>query len=204
MSPNTAAPLFIVLEGLDGCGKSTLAHALAERLDAHLLSTPLSELKSVRAVVDAVLDPAPLARALWYAAQVVRASELVRALRKQGKAVVMDRYWLTTLAYARRTGTTLSLPEVACFLERPDQMIFLDLPHEERIRRLQLRTSSDCIALQPHDYLGVSAEGEALLRDSFYQAAEQAALGPLTSLSLADASREESLERVLSLVYASA
>ena len=126
----------IVVEGLDGSGKSTLARALAEELGATWLTSPCPELRELRASVDEILDATPRARQLFYAATVMHVSELARPLLAAGTDVVMDRYVLTTLAYAELRGCALDLGDVCSELAVPDSTLFLDCDDEVRARRM--------------------------------------------------------------------
>ena len=64
----------LVLEGLDGSGKTTLARALADHLGAVPCTTPDPRLRAVRQVVDEALAADPLAGPLFYASTVLAAS----------------------------------------------------------------------------------------------------------------------------------
>ena len=190
-------PLFIVLEGLDGSGKSTLAKKLASLLASEQLATPLRELQGVRKQVDGALDGTPLARVLWYAAQVARVSEQVRQHRQAGRAVVLDRYWLSTLAYARLQGQPLVLPEVGSQLLEPDLTFYLDVRLEIRALRLAQRTSLKQETLQPHDQAGLDIAGDRLLKQAYFEAATLAPVGHWIPLSISQESPEELLTQVM-------
>ncbi len=127
---------FLVVEGLDGTGKSTLAAALAAHLGAALLRTPSNELGAVRPVVDAAFAASPVATQLFYGATVVHASDRARALLAQGTPVVIDRYWLSTLVYAACRDAHVDLGPVEPVLLRPDLTVFVDA--DERVRRARL------------------------------------------------------------------
>ena len=95
--------VLITVEGVDGAGKTTLARALGERLDAEVLREPggveLSE--RIRALVqDTALDVDPRAETLLYAAARAQlVAERVRPLLERGGTVVLDRYVDSSLAY---------------------------------------------------------------------------------------------------------
>ena len=99
-------PRFVVVEGLDGTGKSTLARNLSEALGGELMSTPGPIGRRFRAELLAeIRDEA--ARALFYAATVRNAGAIARHRVAMGHWVVMDRYWLSTVAYAKARGASL-------------------------------------------------------------------------------------------------
>ena len=94
----------IALEGIDGCGKSTQAAALAEVLGAQLTfepgATPVgARLRELLLAPDAA-PPSPRAEALLMAAD--RAEHVARVLEPAlaaGEWVVSDRYAASTIAY---------------------------------------------------------------------------------------------------------
>lgn len=93
-------PLFVVVEGLDGVGKTTIVQKLERRLSAVVLRTPSRELAGVReAVLNAFAD-SPLATTLFYAATLASASREIAQLQAAGRAVVLDRYFLSTCVYS--------------------------------------------------------------------------------------------------------
>ena len=94
----------IALEGIDGCGKSTQARALADALGARLTfepgATPLgARLRQLLLAPDASA-PSPRAEALLMAAD--RAEHVARVVEPAlaaGEWVVSDRYAASTIAY---------------------------------------------------------------------------------------------------------
>jgi dTMP kinase len=95
--------VLITIEGIDGAGKTTLAHRLADELDAVLLrepgGVPLSE--RIRELVkDPSLHVDPRAEALLYAAARAQlVAERLRPLLDAGRTVVLDRFVDSSLAY---------------------------------------------------------------------------------------------------------
>lgn len=98
----------IVLEGIDGCGKSTQLERLVERLRAAgreplLLREPGGTELGER-IREILLDPeteaCPIAELLAY--QVTRAQLVHQRLKpalEAGQLVVLDRFWYSTIAY---------------------------------------------------------------------------------------------------------
>ena len=136
---------FIVVEGLDGTGKTTFALSLAREMGATFLRTPPSELVRSRPLLDATLGNDPVSRKLFYASCVAFVSANVRRLVEDGNDAVVDRYWLSTCVYASLGHVDVDLQQVEIVLEEPDTTFFLDLSEEERRRRLwkRGRTAAD-------------------------------------------------------------
>lgn len=143
-------PMLIAVEGLDGTGKSRLASALATRLGADLLRTPGVELAPLRAPLDAHFAPSAVATQLFYAATVALASTHARASLGQGRSAVIDRYWLSTVVYAKARAASVDLACVAETLVAPDLTVYLYADVETRARRLSLRgrTAADVDSLR--------------------------------------------------------
>lgn len=158
------SPLFIAVEGLDGCGKSTLARLLAEALGADLLRTPLDLDGAIRTAMETHCARSSLARMLFYSATVAAAAVVIRDALAAGRSVVVDRYWLSTVVYHRVMGSPCLLDEVAGVLPVPDFTVFLHAPLEiraDRVRTRGLTTDADRWSLQPEP----SARIEALYRE---------------------------------------
>jgi dTMP kinase len=143
---------FIVIEALDGVGTSTLAKGLAARLDGVAMSTPGQRL---RPLVNSMLDEFhgdQVAHALLYAATVRSAGIRAREIVGQGLDVVMDRYWLSTVAYALTRGAPIDLNALEPLMPQPDISVLLTLDENERQRRLRARgnaTDADIETLDP-------------------------------------------------------
>lgn len=130
---------FIVLEGLDGVGKSTLARDLAAHLDAQFMSTPGEAFSGVRGQVLDAFGSDQLAKALFYTATVSSEGIKARAIVDQGHSVVMDRYWASTVTYAKARGVTANLEALANGLAVPDICVLITLNEATRLHRLQER-----------------------------------------------------------------
>lgn len=142
---------FIAVEGLDGIGKSTLVQNLAETFSGHSMSTPGNSLRDIRKVVMNDFSDDELAKALFYAASVSSQGKKARKMAESGEWIFMDRYWDSTIAYAKARGVTAYLEYLSEILPPPDLTVLLLLDESERQRRLHARgaTAEDMETLDP-------------------------------------------------------
>ncbi|MBP5232152.1 MAG: dTMP kinase [Planctomycetes bacterium] len=140
---------FIVVEGIDGTGKSTLVAALREHLAGAAVtwvrdpgSTPVSA-----AIRRLLLDPANTAIAprtellLYCASRAQLLEEVVLPALRRGENVVSDRFYYSTLAYQGAHGLMppdelRSLVVGAAGGASPDLVLLLDAPAEVCMARL--------------------------------------------------------------------
>jgi len=136
--------MFIVIEGLDGTGKSTTAKTLAKALGGKFLTTPLDKFKTVRPELEEIYSDESLARQLFYASTAVCSSNRVSEELAQYDCVIIDRYWLSTQVYHswRTGGEHFLLPEVEASILKPDLTVYLNISLEERIKRLGGRSDN--------------------------------------------------------------
>ena len=170
---------FLVLEGIDGCGKTTQLRQLADWLPGsglmpsgatlHLTrepgGTPLG-----RALRELLLNPPsesapdPTAELLLYAAD--RAQHVERMIRpalERGDWVLSDRFSGSTIAYqgdgrGLNLQTILDLERIATAGITPDVTLWLDLPLQESLRRRGAR-ADDRIEAEGESFLMRVAEG---------------------------------------------
>jgi thymidylate kinase len=155
-SPLPVPPTSVVVEGLDGVGKSTAAAALAQRLGAVLLRTPPDSMRSFRSYFHDPSRPdeagngsAAMRKAYYMVGNFVAGSEMAGAVRS-GRSAVCDRYFPSTVAYVRGKsgagedgrGILDPLPPAGdpawawpAELERPAHLLLLTLPEPVRVRR---------------------------------------------------------------------
>ena len=158
--------LFITLEGIEGSGKSTQAHLLAEKLREHGNvvvslrepgSTPIGD--RVRDVLLAREHDGmtPETEALLYAAaRAQMVSERVVPAVEAGRTVVCDRYVDSTIAY-QCFGRGLARDVVSQVNEwatrgvQPDMTVLLDLPVADGLARAT-RVACDRIEAETADF----------------------------------------------------
>jgi thymidylate kinase len=131
---------FLVIEGLDGAGKSSVAAAAAALLDGTCLKTPPDPMRDALPQVDAVADPQT--RLLYLLAGVSLTSQLVQAERT-ARAVVCDRYLYSALAYTGALDPEALATVRPLRLATPDVVVYLHAPDHVRRARLARRPLRD-------------------------------------------------------------
>ena len=155
---------FIVIESLDGVGKTTMVRNLARELGALAMGMPGPALKPIREQIQAALGDSKLAHALFYLAVAAAEGAKARAAADAGRNVVMDRFLPSVIAYARARGVDADFDALLPALPRPDVAVLLTLDEDERVRRLGTRaemSSADRQSLDPAFRGVVLAELEA-------------------------------------------
>lgn len=137
---------FVVIEGLDGCGKSHTSKLVAQKLNAALKCTPPPAILNLREKFDA---HEPLLRRAYYSlGNYIAAHDIKQVLHKQ--PVILDRFWHSTSAYAMANeiiqDDKLKLPDEEDDiyfwpkdLIKPDLVIFLTVSESIRLQRLSKR-----------------------------------------------------------------
>jgi thymidylate kinase len=160
-------PHLIAVEGLDGSGKSTFARVLAAALGADFMRTPHDLDADTRTAMEAHCARSTLARMLFYSATVAAAAVDIQAALTAGRSVVVDRYWLSTVAYHRVMGAPCVLDEVAGILPRAHCTVYLHAPLAVRALRVQARgltTAADRWSLQPDPSRRIEDQYRSLAR----------------------------------------
>ena len=151
-------PLFITLEGVEGCGKSTQARLLARGLETEGYSclltrepggTPIGQ--EIRQVI---LNPRHQQMSpetelgLYFSDRAQHLREVVWPAIAAGKIVVCDRFTDSTIAY-QGYGRRLSLQKIRSLdrimtgTYRPDMTFFLDLPLKVGLARARARNREE-------------------------------------------------------------
>lgn len=149
---------FLVIEGIDGAGKTTLIKSLLKALRKKGITPLLTREpggtktgKQIRRILleKAITAPTPLTEILlYYADRSQNISENIKPALRKGKWVISDRYWASTLAYqhgGRGTGKKFidSLTLEICGKCQPDVWILLDIPIKESQARLNRQEQKD-------------------------------------------------------------
>tara|TARA_Y100001968_G_scaffold329999_1_gene380667 strand:- start:1694 stop:2335 length:642 start_codon:yes stop_codon:yes gene_type:complete len=174
---------FIVLEGIDGCGKTTQIKHLANWLPhsglmpkesiLHITREPGGTelglgLRELLLNVSTKESPEPLTELILYAAdRAQHISKKILPAIKKGDWVLSDRFSGSTIAY-QGFGRKLNI-EIIKQLEKiavqdvyPDLTIWLDITIEQSIKR-RLNNSNDRIEAEGKEFLENVADGFSLL-----------------------------------------
>ncbi|HEX4796049.1 MAG TPA: dTMP kinase, partial [Humisphaera sp.] len=156
---------FIVLDGTEGCGKSTQAQLLREALERSGLtvlavrdpgSTRIGE--QIRSILLDTQNSEMGMRCemlLYMAARSQMMAELILPALAEGKVVICDRFVSSTLAY-QLGGDGLTAEQISAIADvaisgrRPDLTIILDMPPDKSLARVQ--RAKDRIEQRPMSY----------------------------------------------------
>lgn len=160
---------FIVFEGLDGAGTTTQCKLLYENLkklgkdvilDAEPTPSPIGKLIR-NEYLSKKNSTTPWALALLYAADrenhVNNSKTGLKALIDNGKTIIADRYFYSSLAYQG-----VNLPDEKLRLindfEDPEIVIYIDTPVDECLRRIDKRGEKKEL-FEKKDYLEKTRQG---------------------------------------------
>lgn len=150
---------FLVVEGLEGAGKSTAIHTLQAVLSAHRIAcittrepggTELGE--TVRHIVKTHTEPlnAYAELLLFYAARVQLLQQVIRPALARGCWVLADRFEASSFGYqggGRQIDQALlqQLSHSCVGSTQPDLLFYLDISPEEGLKRARQRGQLDRI-----------------------------------------------------------
>ncbi len=179
--------LFITIEGIEGCGKSTQIGLLARYLAERGVATRTTREPGGCPIADAIrtilLHPGnsamvPRAELLLYAAaRAQHVDEVLRPALSQGTTVLCDRFSDATLAYqgyGRELDIELinRLNLIATDGLSPDLTLLLDMPAEEGLFRAR-RRNADCAEIDEGRFEAESLAFHRKVRDGYLELAAQ-------------------------------
>jgi len=142
--------VFIVIEGLDGSGKTTQATFLAKRLcESHnvMLTAEPSRGKIGTFIRESCLyeekrRPTEAEALLFAADRIEHVQNEIKPALDEGKLVICDRYVYSSLAYQGSAGLSLDwIKTINARALQPDFSIFIDVSPEQVLERLQRKKS---------------------------------------------------------------
>ena len=154
--------LLVVLEGIDGSGKTTQARALLRRLryrgyKAAFFREPTRgrwgrEIKKLAARADSLTPGEELE--LFVKDRRENVKNNLRPALESGKAVVLDRYYFSTIAYQGAKGIdTVKIRRMnEAFAVKPDLVVILDVDANAGLARIRGRKTRDEL-FERADYL---------------------------------------------------
>lgn len=152
---------FIVVEGLEGAGKSTALEVIKHVLNSHVPEliitrepggTRVGEV--ARQLIKETVQEEPLdPRAellLFYAARVQLIERVIRPALNRGAWILADRFELSTLAYQgggrKLSASMIQQLSAFCLTDmQPDLIIFMDISPEQGMQRVMTRGRTDRI-----------------------------------------------------------
>ena len=136
--------MFIVFEGIDGSGKSSVIARLKDHLESEgrkVMVTAEPTDGPVGKFVSVTDDLSPEAEALLFTADRALHSEQVKRWMSEGYDVLCDRYFASTLAYQSAAGMDIgwlkSINSKAII--EPDATILMDIDPEVSLKRVSQR-----------------------------------------------------------------
>lgn len=142
MRENKYAGDFIVIEGADGAGTTTISERLTEELQARWTCEPTD--KVIGEKVDEIIsseDYSPEATALAFVSdRLIHLEERVIPWLKDGETVVSDRYYHSSFVYQSIMGAERSwVEEINRKAIKPDLTVILDVSAEVGMERVNDR-----------------------------------------------------------------
>jgi dTMP kinase len=190
--------IFIVIEGLDGSGKTTQATLLAKKLGENhkvLLTAEPSRGKIGTFIRESCLYeekrlPTEAEALLFAADRIEHICNDIKPALDQGKLVICDRYIYSSLAYQGSAGLSLDwIKTINARALQPDFSIFIDAAPERVIERLQRKKS-----------VMETLETQQKVREVYLKYVEKGDLFRIDGDKLKDVVAEELYAKVLCLI----
>ena len=169
--------MLINLEGIDGCGKSTQSQFLMDKFESDnektiLLKEPtngkygqkLWEMLSgkIEATTEEILE-------LFVLDRKQHVNEKIKPALDEGRIVLMDRYYYSTMAYQVAAGIDVNrIRRDNHFAPEPDIVLIFDLPADLAMKRVRSHSIAD--VFEKEEYLEkvrkayLSLENDSLVR----------------------------------------
>lgn len=203
--------MIVVIEGIDGAGKNTLARALTQRIHAERLEFPRYDdsihaqlaARALRRDMGDLIDSA-YGMATLFALDRYGVVDKLRAAAESDDVLLLDRYVASNVAYSwARTGDE-SIVEWVSGLEfgdlglpRPDLQILLDTPVELAAKRADQRADAD--ATRAKDAYESDGGLQACTCAAYRRLAEMSWAGPWL-VAMPDETTDTLAERIISRI----
>ncbi len=167
----------IVIEGIDGSGKTTLARNLCDRMihmgiPAIFTCEPTNGpwgLKLRQGFLSPQRPGPEEEMDLFMKDRMQHVRETIRPALEQGKVIICDRYYFSTMAYQGARGLDPEAIRKAneAFAPIPDLVIIMELSPEEAVRRIRHGRGQDLNNMEELEYLERVSRIFAALTDPF-------------------------------------
>jgi len=143
--------MLIVIEGIDGCGKTTVAELLKKRIEekgyrVYLTKEPFNQ--KIKELIREIIEKehelneyfGKTLALLFSADRYLHQMEIMKKL-SEGYIVISDRYYHSSFAYQTiYKGITFDfIKSITPFLVKPDYVFILDIPVEVALNRISIR-----------------------------------------------------------------
>lgn len=149
---------YIVIEGIDGAGKTTVAQLVVSELkrrniDSELVYEPYTE--EIRTLLNRSPDINPIVEAMLFAAdRMYLHSEVLSKMLQDGKVVIGDRSFIASIVYQVVRGAPEEFViSINSFAIKPSLIILLDITPETAIERLERKKSKQLLHLEKPSFL---------------------------------------------------
>lgn len=141
--------MIVVFEGLPGCGKSSIARKVVKKLENCVIMPEVSELAASKGFE--VADRASIGTETWFLTQYYTRGTEARRLREEGKIVIQDRNYASSLAFGFANFVASNNPSIFMHfpsyivnkavgtLVKPDAYIFFKISVSESVKRQDSR-----------------------------------------------------------------
>jgi len=141
--------MIIVFEGLPGCGKSSIAREVVKKVQNCVIMPEVSELAASKGFE--VADRASIGTETWFLTQYYTRGTEAKRLREEGKTVIEDRNYASSLAFGFANFVASNNPSIFMHfpsyivnkavgtLVKPDAYIFFKIPVSESVKRQDSR-----------------------------------------------------------------
>ena len=162
----TKRGILLAIEGIDGAGKTTQVNHLAALLrsvgeDVVQSKEPTDGKWGTQIRQSAAIERLPLERELelFVKDRQEHVAKLILPSLEQGKIVILDRYFYSTIAYqGSRGASTEEVENAMSFAPVPDMVFFLDAPPEVTLYRISNGRNEQPNAFEQQESLAQCAD----------------------------------------------